>query len=434
MLVQVSVSVDGREQVVINRELSGSAEELEEQVREVLQRTGRVMLEPAFQQIADRTPAPCCCGKSMKNCGRRILGVMTTCGEVFVERRRYRSRCRECGRELHPADSRLCCGAHRVSKPLAKRVCQLAVVENFTRLPELTAAQHGVSLCHETILELAHEVGGAAERIRLAEARSSVARREPPQVTVADPPQRIYVSVDGIMYCTKERETDPDHPDQKRLIWQQMKVGCVYWQDACEVWHKQMVWGRESPEDFGASLWRLAMQCGYGKAKERLFAADGGGWCWDIHARYFSDAKGILDWYHASEHVWAAAKIVSPDSPHGWADDALTHMHDGGGADLAEWLKPQIATRRGQPRRAVEELYAYVEDKAHLMRYPIAQQNGWQIGSGMIESTCKQLVAQRLKGPGMHWSEQGALAITALRATDLNGHWNAFWNTLSLKS
>jgi hypothetical protein len=226
--VQVSVLIDGQEQAVLNQELSGSAEEVQEQVREVLQRTGRVILEPSFQQIADRTPAPCCCGRSMKNCGRRTLCVLTTCGEVIVERRRYR--CRGCGRELHPADTRLCCGKHRVSKPLAKRICQLAVVEHFTRLPELVLAQHGVSLCHETVLELAHDVGGAAERIRLAEAKSSIARREPPQVTVADPPQRIYVSVDGIMYCTKERKSDPDHPDQNRLIWQQMKVGCVYWQ------------------------------------------------------------------------------------------------------------------------------------------------------------------------------------------------------------
>jgi hypothetical protein len=41
----------------------------------------------------------------------------------------------------------------------------------------------------------------------------------------------------------------------------------------------------------------------------------------------------------------------------------------------------------------------------------------------MIESTAKQLVALRLKGPGMHWSPHGATAITALRAQDLNGHW-----------
>ena len=132
-----------------------------------------------------------------------------------------------------------------MSRPLAKRVCQLAAVEHFTRLPELVAAQHGVTLCHETMRELAHDVGGAAERMRLAEARSSAARREPPPVTLTNRPNRVYVSVDGSLSCTNQTELDADHPGQKRLKWQQMKVGCVDWQDDRQRWHKQLVWGRE---------------------------------------------------------------------------------------------------------------------------------------------------------------------------------------------
>ena len=38
----------------------------------------------------------------------------------------------------------------------------------------------------------------------------------------------------------------------------------------------------------------------------------------------------------------------------------------------------------------------------------------------------------RLKGPGMHWTEAGALAVTALRATDHNGQWKAFWRKFVL--
>lgn len=30
----------------------------------------------------------------------------------------------------------------------------------------------------------------------------------------------------------------------------------------------------------------------------------------------------------------------------------------------------------------------------------------------------------------MHWTEAGAVAITALKATDLNGNWQAFWKSL----
>ena len=49
------------------------------------------------------------------------------------------------------------------------------------------------------------------------------------------------------------------------------------------------------------------------------------------------------------------------------------------------------------------------------------------IGSGIMESTCKQLVGQRLKGSGRQWSERGALAMTALIGQRINRSWEAFW-------
>jgi len=63
---------------------------------------------------------------------------------------------------------------------------------------------------------------------------------------------------------------------------------------------------------------------------------------------------------------------------------------------------------------------------------PDLRERHYQIGTGMVESTAKQLVGMRLKGPGMHWSEPGALAVTALRAHDLNNNWHHFWNTLTI--
>lgn len=62
------------------------------------------------------------------------------------------------------------------------------------------------------------------------------------------------------------------------------------------------------------------------------------------------------------------------------------------------------------------------------MNYPRFIAQGWPIGTGMMESTGKQLVARRLKGCGMHWSRDGATAVTAL----LNGHWHQLWAHLTL--
>lgn len=432
MLVQITVLIDGREAGSATEEITGTAAEIEEQTRSLEQRTGRVILESGFQKIAHDVPGPCCCGQRMKNRGFRTIGILTTCGEVPVSRRRYR--CTECGRELYPADAQICCGRHRITRPLAMRVCQLATLEHFPHLPQLLADQHGVSLANETIIEVVHDVGSHLDRIRQAEAEHSVRRRfvARPAVKTASPPRRIYVSVDGAMYCTNQTEPDPLHPGQKRLIWQQMKVGCVYWQDADETWHKQMTWGRESPEEFGAALWRLACECGYEQAEERIFASDGAAWCWDIHRWHFSDAAGVLDWYHASEHVWEVARLINAVDPASWAEEALRQMREAGGRGLWEWLTPQTSRHRGKIRTALQSLQEYVATKARWMNYPDFRQQGWQIGTGMMESTCKQLIGARLKGPGMHWTEAGAVAITALKATDLNGHWTEFWKSLTI--
>jgi hypothetical protein len=213
-----------------------------------------------------------------------------------------------------------------------------------------------------------------------------------------------------------------------------MKVGCVYWETQEGHWHKQVIWGRESPEEFGVALFQLACRCGYQQASEKIFAADGGDWCWDIHARYFPDAAGILDWFHASEYVWEAAHTLhaDADAARAWADGALGHLRYDGGKGLVEWLKGQCSQHRGGKRQALEKLNNYIEPRIWQTDYPRYRAADWQIGTGMIESTAKQLVGVRLKGPGMHWTERGALAITALRAHDLNGCWHSFWKSLTL--
>lgn len=430
MFVQITVRIEGREVGTVEQQLSGSAAELEEQVRESLQRTGRMMLEPAFQRMAQQVPAPHCCGRTMENKGFRLVTVRTTCGEMPVARRRYR--CARCGYECYPADSLLWCGRHRITKPLAQRACQLALTEHFPRLPGLLCDQHGVTLSHDTLMELVHDVGGQWERWRLAEAARERTRRTP--ITPLVTPARIYVMLDGIMYCTNQTEPHPDEPGTSRLIWQQMKVGTVSWQDEQGRWHKRMTWGRESPRDFGAALLRLARRCGYDQAQEKIFAADGADWCWDVQTTFFADATPIVDWYHVSEHVWAAARIVAPQETKRWAQQALEPLATKGGTALVTWLEAQQKLRRGKAREAIDELLNYLRPRVERMHYPQYRSRDWQIGTGMIESTCNQLVGQRLKGPGMHWTEAGALALTALRATDFNGDWKSTWRNLMLST
>lgn len=434
MHTQITIQIDGRQAGVVGLDVNGTAEEMEEQIRQGTQRVGRIVLETGLVQQEVKVPAPHCCGHFAESRGHRILTLQSTFGPIKVSRRRFR--CAHCGNEMYPTDVEWRCGRHRMTRPLAKRICQLATTNHFPQLPGLIRDQHGVELQHEAILQVVHDVGSVAESQRRLSAEMSV-RRAPElgqQIVPEVHPQRICVSCDGIMYCTNRSEEVPGKPNSRRLIWQQMKVGCVAWQDEHEKWHKQLVWGRESPEEFGASLFELACRCGYVQAPEKLFASDGGAWCWDIQSCYFHDASGILDWYHASEHVWAAGREVCKEEStvKGWVDEALKTMRASGGTGLVNWLQAQITQRRGKARNALEELCNYVNQHTDHMHYAKYRDAGWPIGTGMMESSCKQLVGLRLKGPGMHWTESGAIAVTALKAIQLNEKWHEFWKSLIL--
>ena len=87
---------------------------------------------------------------------------------------------------------------------------------------------------------------------------------------------------------------------------------------------------------------------------------------------------------------------------------------------------------RSGPSEALAELIGYVESNVLRMDYPAFRAEGLQIGSGPVESACKQLVGARLKQTGMRWSLAGAQQIVALRCCWLNGQWDELWRSKPL--
>ena len=67
----------------------------------------------------------------------------------------------------------------------------------------------------------------------------------------------------------------------------------------------------------------------------------------------------------------------------------------------------------------------YFTKHMERMRYDRFRTAGYMIGSGTIESGCKQIVTQRLKLPGAQWEVTGAVQTAKARAAWLSGHWNS---------
>ncbi len=65
------------------------------------------------------------------------------------------------------------------------------------------------------------------------------------------------------------------------------------------------------------------------------------------------------------------------------------------------------------------------------MRYPSFRARRLFVGSGVIEATCKTVIAKRLKQSGMFWTVRGANAIIALRCTRLSHRFEDYWTSPS---
>ena len=75
----------------------------------------------------------------------------------------------------------------------------------------------------------------------------------------------------------------------------------------------------------------------------------------------------------------------------------------------------------------METKLGYFGHNIHRMRYARFKSLGMFIGSGAIEAGCKQIVVQRAKQSGMHWTTNGAADIIALRCQHASGRWDELW-------
>ena len=142
----------------------------------------------------------------------------------------------------------------------------------------------------------------------------------------------------------------------------------------------------------------------------------------------------VLDLYHVLEHLWKAAwcffnERTEKEWAEAWVEAKLRTLLEGRVGSVIRGLRV-LATRRGlrgQARKTVQQVAGYLERNRERMKYDEYLAAGYPIGSGVVEGACRHLVKDRLERAGMRWRRQGAQAMLDLRATYLNGEWEAFW-------
>ncbi len=177
--------------------------------------------------------------------------------------------------------------------------------------------------------------------------------------------------------------------------------------------------------EFGQQQWAEA--CGWGVENASYLSSvnDGAAWIWNIVRMCYGNCVEILDWWHAVAKLWLIPQHrfdAESEQATAWVAAQKQLLIEGGLGNVLRNIRRLYPQRHSLPD-AVRKAILYLFHNRWRMRYNVFRQAGYPIGSGTVESACKQVVRQRLKQSDMRWSSQGAQAMLALRTTPLSQTW-----------
>jgi hypothetical protein len=164
---------------------------------------------------------------------------------------------------------------------------------------------------------------------------------------------------------------------------------------------------------------------------------DGADWCQSFFDVHRPDAVRILDFSHAAGYLTQIAQAAfGPGTATAatWLETqrhALKHDPPALALDAIRALQAAVAARPdGAGAVAAETIakcLAYFEKRQAQLAYATFQQQGYPIGSGIVESANKLVVEARLKGAGMHWAPEHVDPMVALRTVVCADRWDEAW-------
>ena len=175
-----------------------------------------------------------------------------------------------------------------------------------------------------------------------------------------------------------------------------------------------------------AQLWAEAMRRGLGRASEVLIVADGAVWIWNLAGDRFPCARQRVDFYHVSQHLWAVAHTLHPDdaaAARAWVEPLLAKLKADASCEVITELEQLRERLQGAAHESMQMEVNYLQSHRQRMDYGTAKKKGEPLGSGAMESTCRQYQA-RFKRTGQFWSQTGDEALMCLETFRRNGRWH----------
>ncbi len=284
-----------------------------------------------------------------------------------------------------------------------------------------------------TLHALAQRLGARAEARTQARLQSVPQEKEPHRAPTA----LAVIQIDAWQVRHRGAGWGKGRTQKPRVEWHEMKMGVCYRQEQRAqadngrgVLEDKVVvsWQGEAVE-LGRRLHWEAQGLGLGRAQNILALADGAGWCWNLIQQRWSGAEPLLDFYHASQHLWEVARAQSKgdeEKARAWVEPRLHRLRHGQEKQVLQELQA-MKRPRGEAGEVIRRNQNYFATHAGRMNYARAARRGWPIGSGAVESACRSRQT-RFKRPGQFWTASGLRHLCALEEARANGHWNQLWN------
>jgi len=429
---------------MVVQELEGSerscaVNELEIALRRNLQKIGQQAMGMVLTQAEEvpKKSKPCECGGRLYYQRRRAAKVLSVFGWVEYKRNYY-SGCR-CKQGQAPLDKRFGLEPGQVTSGLAALLGMAGVELAYEHSSRWLEAFLLFQVSENTIRKETQGFGELqAEREALWIAQSQDEAWLQERLRCPEPvPKRLYGSLDGAHVRIEKRNREEG--EEKVNEWREMKVGCWYTvepvpvnqqrqrhrrkeeigQQALRARNKRYFCEIAEASQFEHLFWATGCQAGAELAQEQVFVCDGAPWIWNMIDYHYPQAVQIVDWFHAEERLEKVAlEALSGQQAQAWLDAQRTDLWFGN----VERVIHACQCLAAQSEQAALAM-TYFQNNAHRMRYDEFREQGYMIGSGTVESECKQIVTLRLKLPGAQWQVQGAVTTAKARAAWLCHDW-----------
>ena len=261
-------------------------------------------------------------------------------------------------------------------------------------------------------------------------------------------PDILYGSIDAAKVRIEPRD-EKEKALENREMWRDLKAGCWYEAETVpnrqrsvrqkdkaqregivlRAKNQQYFCDIEQAEEFGKLLWATGCAVGADRAHILVFICDGAVWIWNLIVHYFPNAIQIVDWYHAVDRLKriAAEAFSNSDERQAWLENSTEDLWQGRVETVIEAC--QLLAKKSN---LAKQSLLYYANNMERMRYAQFRAAGYLIGSGVIESGCKQIVTQRLKLPGAQWNVEGAVLVAKARTAWMSGTWKNLVSARSL--